>query len=78
MTYDAIYMVMETDSFEISDPSQEQKRLKWGEEPIVKKEIKKVAPQKTRIRVLELKWESEISYENSVYKKGYSMNNLFF
>lgn len=37
-----------------------------------------MAPHKTRIRVLDLKWENEISYENSVYKKGYTMNNLFF
>jgi predicted peroxiredoxin len=28
--------------------------------------------------MIELKWESEISYENSAYKKGYTMKDLFF
>lgn len=40
MTYDAIYMVMNTDSFEIPDESQDKKKLKWGEEPVIKYEVK--------------------------------------
>lgn len=31
-----------------------------------------------RVRVIELKWENEISYENSIFHKGYTMKNLYY
>lgn len=73
MTYDAIYFEMDTDYFEVEGA---KKRLKEGEEPEL--DLRAVGADKSRVRILELKWENEISYENSVFKKNYTMDNLFF
>lgn len=35
-------------------------------------------PYQPRIRVIDLKWENEISYENSERKIGYTLDKLFF
>lgn len=76
ITYDSIYMQMKRDLYEVE--VKLTKKLKPGEE-LPKEFIAKDVPEgETRIRVLDLKWENEISHENSVYKAGYTMDNLFF
>jgi hypothetical protein len=35
LTYDAIYMVMEKDMYEIAQDKKDAKLLKWGEELVV-------------------------------------------
>lgn len=67
---------MKRDSYEVE--VKLTKKLKPGEELAKVFETKDVAENETRIRVIDLKWENEISYENSHYKAGYSMDNLFF
>lgn len=70
ITFDAIYLRMERDYYE---PEVKKK----------KDEKKEVEPElrdckELRIRQLDLKWEEELSYENSEFKAGYTMDNLFF
>lgn len=76
ITYDSIYMQMKRDLYEVE--VKLTKKLKPGEELPKEFIAKDVEEGETRIRVIDLKWENEISYENSHYKAGYSMDNLFF
>ena len=75
MTYDAIYLQMDKDYYQKKTLI---KQLRPNEEQEKVYELKDVKHDEIRVRVLELKWENEISYENSEFKSGFNMNNLFF
>ena len=40
--------------------------------------MKRVPDDETRVRVLEIKWGNDMSYENSILKEEQRMTNLFF
>jgi len=54
------------------------KKLKPGEEREKEYDLLDVKEGDIRVRTIDMKWENEISYEYSQYKKGYTMDKLFF